>query len=265
MTFTDVFTGLSKLVAERGAKIEAGVPYGPLARHRLDVYRPEPHLAARAQLPICVFFYGGHWQSGERALYAFVGAALAANGVTTVIPDYRLYPAVRYPSFVDDGALALAHVATRIAAPNQSIVVAGHSAGAHIAGLVALAEPFVSRLPRRPAGLIAISGPMSFQPTTWPTTADIFKTAAHPDAPRPVAHVSAKSPSALGLHGANDTLVKPWNQREFKDAYARAGRPMRAVELPGLGHIDPLLAIARPLRWRGPVLDEMLAFLRSLA
>ena len=42
--------------------------------------------------PVVVFFYGGNWDSGSKAMYRFVGRALAARGVMTVIPDYRLYP-----------------------------------------------------------------------------------------------------------------------------------------------------------------------------
>ena len=53
-----------------------------------------------------VFFYGGSWNRGDRAQYRFVGEALAARGIVTVIPDYRLYPEVRYPDFLKDNAAA---------------------------------------------------------------------------------------------------------------------------------------------------------------
>ena len=66
------------------------------------------------------------------------------------------------------------------------------------------------------------------------------------------------------MHGAADTLVKTWNQQHLTAAYARAGRPIRTLEFPGLGHMDTLLAISWPLRWRAPVLDEMLGFLRGV-
>ena len=55
-----------------------------------------------------VFFYGGSWNHGERHDYRFVGEALAARGIVTVIPDYRLYPQVRYPDFLKDNAAAVA-------------------------------------------------------------------------------------------------------------------------------------------------------------
>ena len=264
MRLIDAQTALSRLVADRGAIVEQGVAYGPLDRHRLDIYRPIDAKSQPATTPLCIFYYGGGWRNGERAAYAFVGAALAANGITAVIPDYRLYPDVLYPSFVEDCALAYRHVVERIARPAQAIVAAGHSAGAYNAALMTLDASYLAGVARRPAGLISISGPVSFEPTTWPSTAAIFKTATSADAPRPVWHVTAAAPPALSMHGAADTLVKTWNQQQLAAAYARVGRPIRALEFPGLGHMDTLLAISWPLRWRAPVLDEMLGFFRGV-
>jgi acetyl esterase/lipase len=265
MIFMAAQTALSRFVAERGAVITTDVAYGPDPRHRLDIYRPESARPARMTGsrpgPICVFYYGGAWRNGERAYYSFVGSALAARGITTVIPDYRLYPAVRYPAFIEDCALAYRHTLATIAEPGQPIIVAGHSAGAYNAAMIALDPSWLAGVATRPAGLILLAGPVAFQPTKWPSTADIFRTAPSADAPRPVTHVSAASPPALAIHGAADTLVMPWNQQQLVEAYRRAGRPIRALELPGLGHMDPLFVISRPLRWRGPVLDEMTAFL----
>jgi hypothetical protein len=80
--------------------------YGPESRQKLDVYSPKD----ANDRPVVVFFYGGSWTAGSRGLYRFVGAALAERGIVTVLPDYRLYPQVKFPLFVDDGALAVAWV-----------------------------------------------------------------------------------------------------------------------------------------------------------
>jgi acetyl esterase/lipase len=80
-----------------------GLPYGEDPRQRLDVFSPRS-----GKHPVVVFFYGGSWTTGEKSQYAFVGAALAARGYVTVIPDYRLYPQVRFPEFIADGARAVA-------------------------------------------------------------------------------------------------------------------------------------------------------------
>src|SRR5665213_1993795 len=67
----------------------------------LDVYAPR---RSNGDKRVVIFFYGGGWDSGGKALYPFVGATLAARGVTTVIPTYRVYPEVRFPAFLDDAA-----------------------------------------------------------------------------------------------------------------------------------------------------------------
>jgi hypothetical protein len=51
---------------------------------------------------VVVFLHGGGWQSGDRSLYHFVGAALAARGFVTVIPDYPVWPEVRFLAFLQD-------------------------------------------------------------------------------------------------------------------------------------------------------------------
>ena len=74
-----------------------------LPRQALDVYRPlgaGPH-------PVIVFFYGGGWECGERGQYRFVAETLTRHGYVVVIPDYRVYPEVRFPAFIEDGARAV--------------------------------------------------------------------------------------------------------------------------------------------------------------
>ena len=78
--------------------------FGADPRQRLDLYAPRR--VAAEPLPVIVFLYGGSWNSGAKAGYAFVGRALAARGFVVAIPDYRLVPAVRYPAFLEDNAAA---------------------------------------------------------------------------------------------------------------------------------------------------------------
>jgi acetyl esterase/lipase len=98
--------------------------------HQLDIYRPND---TRVAAPVVVFFYGGNWNSGQRADYRFAGAALAAKGYVAVLPDYRLYPEVRYPDFLADSAQAVRWVFDHIAefaGDARNVFLMGHSAGA---------------------------------------------------------------------------------------------------------------------------------------
>lgn len=268
---------ISGLVAESGASVRSSIAYGPASRHQLDVYEPEPGRPRRST--IIVFYYGGGWVSGDRGLYAFLGSAFASRGYTTVIADYRLYPQVQFPVFVEDAALAYGWVARTIAGgatsarsrrPDNSsrrpIVVMGHSAGAHIGALIAL-DPryraqFAPEAPA-PAGFIGLAGPYAFDPTSWPTTKDIFAPAiGNPDATRPTVQAAKlKAPlSALLLHGSDDTVVTPDASTQFAQALVARGANVQHVSY-GVGHLGVMLAYARPLRWRAGVLDRTLAFL----
>jgi acetyl esterase/lipase len=259
----------SRIVADRGVAVETGVAYGPLRRHVLDIYRPAN--GGGDDGPIAVFIYGGGWRSGERATYGFAGAALAARGITTVIPDYRLYPEVMFPAFVEDAARAYAWVAAGLArngGKRRPIVLVGHSAGAHTAALLALD---VRRLADagvvaedRPAGLIGLAGPYAFDPTTYPTTKEIFAPALGSQDARPAAFAGAGAPPALLMHGLEDETVKISNMRTLAAALQSAGVPVRTLELGGIGHTGLVLAISRPFRWRAPVLAEIEAFVRSV-
>src|SRR6185437_11532433 len=78
--------------AAPGARQES-IRYGDAPRQMLDVYRPRHATHA----PMVVFFYGGSWQTGTRDLYAFLGNALAAQGIVAVVPDYTVFPEARFP------------------------------------------------------------------------------------------------------------------------------------------------------------------------
>ncbi len=81
-------------------QLTQSIAYAERSRHRLDVCRPRDAVAA----PVIIFFYGGDWQSGYKELYRYVAKALARRGYVAVVPDYRIYPEVCYPDFLDDGA-----------------------------------------------------------------------------------------------------------------------------------------------------------------
>lgn len=252
---------LSAVISERDIGLARGISYGQHPRRALDVYEP----AKGEGRAVILFLYGGGWKSGERSTYGFVGAALASRGYTVVIPDYRHYPDVKFPAFMDDAAQAYVHAQKHIAR-GRPVFFMGHSAGAHMAALLALDERYLvaagSDLPK-PTGLIGLAGPYAFDPTTWPTTKEIFTEALSADAVRPVAHVSANAPPMLLMHGLKDEVVKLYNLRDMDAAARSVGVSSKAVELEDTGHIGILLAIARPFRWKGPVLKEILGFLEA--
>lgn len=256
------YSAFSMLVGDGGIDVEYGIAYGTHPRQKLDVYRPR-RSRSDLQRPVALFLYGGSWKGGCRSCYGFVGAAFAAQGIATAVADYRLFPEVKWPTFQEDAAEAFRWT-HRVLADNghRPAIVIGHSAGAHMAALLAADRRWLGN--SRPSALVGLAGPYSFQPTTWPTTRMIFSSAAHADEPRPIAHAGSHVPPTLLVHGAADETVKPHNATEFAATLQIARVPVELAILDGATHTGLILGFARPFRRRTPVLARTLAFIHSL-
>lgn len=244
-----------------GARRVATVAYGEGPSRMLDVYAPAAKSAKPR--PVIVFFYGGSWAWGDRQPYTFVGRALAARGFVTIIPDYRKVPEVRYPGFVEDGAAAVrwarAH-AKDYGGDGERIVLAGQSAGAYIAAMLAVDVRWLG--PDRAAvrGLVGLAGPYDFAPFTTDAGKAAFGAWPRPAETQPVTHADSASPPALLLTGDADDVVRPRNSDALAKALTKAGVAAEVKRYPGIGHIGILTAIARPLRGKAPVLKDMTEF-----
>ncbi len=243
-----------------------GEAYGPDPRQKLDVYRP---VRASGKLPVLVFCYGGAWNSGERALYDFAGRAFAAAGFLTIVFDYRLVPDARFPAFVEDTAAAIAWAsrnAARFGGDGAPIFLAGHSAGAYNVALAALDHRYLAAHGLGPgviAGVAALAGPFDFLPLDGPSTREAFGHWPDLEETQPVNAVSPGAPPFLLITGDADSTVYPRNSKRLAERLKEAGVETRLVVLEGLGHADVLTALARPLRWRAPVLEAVTNFFRG--
>jgi acetyl esterase/lipase len=260
-------SGLSYFVANAPASFgsfhrSSDLPYGDNARQRLDVYMPK----AAGSHPIVVFFYGGSWTMGKKSQYAFIGAALAPRGYVTVIPDYRLYPEVRFPTFLKDSAQAVAWVrqhARQFGGDPDRIVLMGHSAGAHIAAMLALNSRYLESAgvpPRSIVGLVGLSGPYALDPNT-DTLRTIFASPYTPADWRPVYFASDRSPPTLLLHGLDDKVVYSSHADKMRDALLSHGVNVETHIYPGRGHADTAASFTVVARFRTPALEQTLAFL----
>ena len=240
--------------------------FGPHPRQRLDVFTP---VAAAGGAPVLVFFYGGSWKNGTKEDYAFVGQALAAQGFVTVLPDYRLYPEVRFPDFLDDGAAAIAWVRDNIAqygGDPRRIVLAGHSAGAYNAMMLGLDWRYLRRAgvdPKVVRAVAGLSGPYDFLPLDAGTATEIFGEARDKAATQPVSFAGPHSPPAYLATGDADTIVRPSNTRNLAARLRDVRVPVQERIYAGLDHSDTLLALSVTFRSKAPALAEMAAFLRQ--
>ncbi len=251
-------TLLNATVSRQGFARESDIAYGPAPRHKLDLYRPTK---PRTDGKTVVFFYGGSWDSGSKSDYVFVAQALASNGYTVVVPDYRLYPSVRFPAFVNDGARAVRWTADRMS--TDKVFIMGHSAGAHIALMLGantryLATAGVDRMKLR--GAIGLSGPYDFLPLKSARLIEIFGGANNPDI-EAITFAKAPLPAALLIHGTTDTTVYPRNSTNLAAAWRAAGAPVELKLYPDVGHVDVVAAMSGLLSGRAPTRTDVLAWL----
>ncbi len=243
------------------------IVYAPGPRGKLDVYQPRH---ARPGEPIAVFFYGGSWQSGDKGFYRFVGAELAARGIVTVIPDYRVYPQARYPDFLRDNASAVAYVKRHAAewgADPAELFLIGHSAGAYDAVMLGVDRRWLAAEGLDPradlAGVIGLAGPYDFLPLRDATLKIIFGPEDRRRDTQPIAHVDGRAPPMLLLAGAADGTVDPGNSTRMAAAAHAAGGEAEARLYPGIGHVGLITSLLGPFRHRAPTLQAIVDFIHS--
>ncbi|MCZ6861350.1 MAG: alpha/beta hydrolase [Alphaproteobacteria bacterium] len=247
--------------------------YGPNPRHRLDIYLPETRASSeknseRAKTTV-IFFHGGSWRRGSRERYKFVGRAIAELGYVAVLANYRLYPEVKFPAFVDDAARSVAWVrrnAARYKLGGKRLYLMGHSAGAHIAMLLALDPRYLKNagVPRKSIlGAIGLAGPYSFNPLRLARIRPIFADHPNPDEARPVVFARNVGPRLLLLHGSADRIVSARQSQDLANAYRAAGGKAALLIYEGVGHAGVVLALHERFSWRAPVAKALQKFIEG--
>jgi acetyl esterase/lipase len=246
-------------------KRHANIAYGTDAQHRLDVYVPGH--AAAVPRAVVVFWHGGRWRFGDKADYRFVGAALAESGCVAIVANYRHYPQVKMPGFMDDAARAAlwsaAH-ADEFGGDRQRLYLMGHSAGAHLAALVTLDTRYFDATGQpapHVAGVIGLSGPYDFLPLLEPDVQDIFGPPQLYPQSQPINFLRADAPPMLLVHGLEDDTVRPKNSRNLAGGLTALGVPVTLKLYPKISHTDTVAALTTLLRGRAPTLADITAFI----
>jgi len=231
--------------------------YGSLNRQQMDIYYPQQ---IRVGAPVIVFFYGGSWKRGQKENYAFVGHALSRKGYVVAIPDYRLYPEVVFPAFVEDGARAVIWLSENLDQASNGVVVMGHSAGAHLAALVAFDGDYLQAQGKSQSlirGMIGLAGPYGFDPRKYRSTRPIFPETIPVEKTQPVNYACNSRIPVLLLHGADDSVVITENSRALGQKVRECGGQVSFVKLDDVGHFAIVLGLADSFlgneKIRGPI------------
>jgi acetyl esterase/lipase len=260
---------LNAVVPSNSYTVQQDVAYLPELAHprqTMDIYIP-------AQTPhkqnIVVFLYGGGWDDGNKADFEFIGQAFARLGYVTVIPNYRLFPEVEFPAFIEDAAAAVQAIPNHVSSAcdafseiERELILIGHSAGAHSAAMLVAEPSFLSdSLPI--AALIGLSGPYDL-PLDHERVGEKFSQVQGDEA-NPVALIAKLEPSNLPptllLHGEADTIAKPAHSESFATELNALGVPTTLKLYPSRRHVALVASLASPLRFWTPAYEDIQMFL----
>jgi acetyl esterase/lipase len=239
--------------------------YGSAPRSRLSVYTRGRGESPR---PVVIFWHGGRWSYGDMEQYQFVARTLVGLGAVAVLPNYRLYPAVRLDGAMRDVAAAVAFVqshATEWGGDPDRVIVMGHSAGAQLAALALLDSHWVADAGGRPVqALVGLAGPYDFLPLTDDDLKDYFGPPARYPQSQPINFVTPPGRPAFLVHGLKDTTVWPRNTEHLAAALETTGGRVETHYLAGEDHGAVLSRFVALRRGTDPVVAALGRFIRSV-
>jgi arylformamidase len=253
------------------AQVLRDLPYmdGAHERQTLDLYLPK----STKPVPLLVFVHGGFWSESDESygIGKQIAETLVPQGAAVALVRYRLAPFAAHPAQIEDVAAAFAYL-SRIAPKHRidpkRVYVAGHSAGGHLAALLALDNRYLAKygLDRDAiAGVIGISGIYTLD------TAEAASGHRHAvrqvfgmdeatlSSAAPLTYVGGKMPPFLLLNAEKDLQGFLLQARRFADALAAAGGEVDDFVLPKTDH----LSVARP-RTKGNPLGQFLLWRMQL-
>lgn len=251
------------LTFPNGVSVSTDITFSTITGFRpitLDLYRPK----ADGPRPLVIYVHGGAWMIGHPRQsggafsdFPAVLADLAARGYTVASLEYRLANEAPFPAAIDDVRTAIRFLkanAERYGIEARHVAIWGNSAGAQLAALAALDCGHSPRgEDKSNAGAsdcvqaaVVWYGvydfatlPQSVVPRAVNAYLDCTKDACPPDriaAASPAAHVDAKDPPMLLIHGTADTTVPMTQSQQLAAKLEAAKVPVTLEMIPGVGH-----------------------------
>lgn len=259
LSLTVTACGIVQAAGVRAIKMMTIVYYdGPNAdsvKHRLDLYPP----TSGSNWPVLLFFHGGVWQFGDKDQYRNVGEAFAARGILTAVVNYRLTPAVRHPSHVQDAARAVAWMvrnASSYGGRTDSIFLSGHSAGGHLISLLLFDQRYLRAEGVEPVlgGVIPLSGIFDLTRPIDDTAEGGFALFIHPpfgndrkglEVASPIRYLRPTRVPLLVILAGDDSKAMQRQSRMFVGALRRRNIPTTFEIVPRRGHFELVQAIGQ--------------------
>ena len=237
-------------------------PEESASKHKLDVYRPKNGEGK----PVFVFIHGGAWRYGDRNQYPALGNRYAKAGYLTILPSYRLAPKYPFPAQIEDVSAAFAWVvkhAGEYGGDTNRIYVGGHSAGGHLAALLALDARQLARhglSSKQIRGVLALSG--VYDLSVGDSQSSVFGKEPQARLEASPLHFVAGAggvPPFLVTFCQRDYFSLPAQARALHAALLKAGVTSELVYIPELNHISEMLNVNDP---KDPTVEAALRFMK---
>ncbi len=221
-------------VRPRSVVRTSDVAYGDGGRGQmLDLYRPRQ---SRPGAPVLVHFHGGTFRGGNKSHEARpMLHRMAARGWIAVSANYRLAPSVGFPEQLTDAKRVLTWVrahADELGADPDLVFVAGSSAGAHLAAMVALTRGDVAFQAGFEDADTSVTGVIALYGYYGPAAG----TPGSGDSP--LERTADEVPPVLVVHGDRDTIAVVQEARQLAGRLRELpGGPVVYAELPGGQHV----------------------------
>ena len=226
------------------------IRYGPGSSQTIDLVVPEAAGTETAvghaadPVPLVVFIHGGYWQELSKIESFFAAHDCLEAGFAFAAVDYSLAPEATLDEIATECGAALGALVT--AAPQHHIdptriVVAGSSAGAHLAAMVGLGPGW------RPAATVLVSGVFDLEPlidTYINDAVGLDLLAAQRNSPA-LAELASFPPTVIA-YGDNETAEFKRQSNEFASLLRTAGTEVTTIEVPGRNHFDVILDLCDP-------------------